>query len=138
MNKNLETIDRIYEAFGKGDISVIIDCLADDVHWEQWPDNYSQKAGIPWMRATEGKEGVTEFFSSLKELRINGFRVLSIMSNENQVAAEVMIDVDVVPTGKKFTDEEIHLWTFNDEGKIIRLRHYNDTAKHMAAAGKND
>jgi ketosteroid isomerase-like protein len=31
-------------------------------------------------------------------------------------------------------DEEIHLWTFNDAGQVVRLRHYTDTAKHMAAA----
>jgi len=28
----------------------------------------------------------------------------------------------------------MHLWTFNDAGKVIRLRHYTDTAKHLQAA----
>jgi hypothetical protein len=27
----------------------------------------------------------------------------------------------------------MHLWTFNDDGKVSRLRHYTDTAKHIAA-----
>jgi ketosteroid isomerase-like protein len=30
----------------------------------------------------------------------------------------------------------MHLWTFNDAGKVTRLRHYTDTAKHLKAAGK--
>jgi ketosteroid isomerase-like protein len=30
-------------------------------------------------------------------------------------------------------DEELHLWTFNDNGKVVRLRHYVDTAKHLDA-----
>jgi ketosteroid isomerase-like protein len=27
----------------------------------------------------------------------------------------------------------MHLWTFNEDGKVRRLRHYTDTAKHIAA-----
>jgi hypothetical protein len=30
--------------------------------------------------------------------------------------------------------EEIHLWTFDDSGKVAGLRHYTDTAKHIKAA----
>jgi hypothetical protein len=29
----------------------------------------------------------------------------------------------------------MHLFDFDDEGRIRRLRHYTDTAKHMKAAG---
>lgn len=38
-----------------------------------------------------------------------------------------------VPGGGSYRDEEIQLWTFNDDGKVCRLRHYVDTAKHIAA-----
>jgi hypothetical protein len=31
-------------------------------------------------------------------------------------------------------DEELHLWTFDEDGRVVRLRHYRDTAKHIAAA----
>jgi len=34
-----------------------------------------------------------------------------------------------------YRDEEMHLWTFDANGKVIRLRHYTDTAKHIQAAG---
>jgi uncharacterized protein len=37
--------------------------------------------------------------------------------------------------GGHYRDEEIHLWTFDDAGKVVRLRHYVDTAKHIAAFG---
>jgi len=37
-------------------------------------------------------------------------------------------------TGRRYRDEELHLWTLNDDGKVTRLRHYTDTAKHIAAA----
>jgi uncharacterized Fe-S radical SAM superfamily protein PflX len=32
-------------------------------------------------------------------------------------------------------NQEVHLWTFDDSGKVVRMRHYVDTAKHMATAG---
>lgn len=134
MNNNLKTIHSIYEAFGKGDIPAIIDCLAEDVQWEKWDDNSAQQAGVPWLQARHGKEGALTFFKIVGELNIKDFRVLSIMSNENQVAVEFIIEADVPATRGHYRDEEMHLWTFDEEGKVIRLRHYADTAKHMAAA----
>ena len=136
MNNNLQTINNIYEAFGKGDIPFIINCLAEDVEWEQWADNSAQKAGVPWMQAQPGKAGAMEFFKTLGQLVIKEFSVLSVMGNENQVAAEFVIEAEIPATGGVYRDEEIHLWTFNEEGKITRLRHYIDTAKHIAAASK--
>lgn len=136
MNNNLQTVNNIYEAFGKGDIPFIINCLAEDVQWEQWADNSAQKAEVPWLMAQEGKAGAIEFFKIVGQLVIKEFSVLSVMGNENQVAAEFVIEAEIPSTGRHYRDEEIHLWTFNDAGKITRLRHYTDTAKHIAAATK--
>ena len=132
MDNNVATVNRIYEAFGIGDIPTIIDCLADNVHWEQWADNSAQKAGVPWMKAQEGKQGVIDFFTIAGELEVKDFEVLSIMANETKVAAEIIFEARVPSTGKSYRDEEIHLWTFNQEGKVISLRHYADTAKLIA------
>ena len=135
MNNNLQTVHSIYEAFGKGDIPFIIGCLAEDVEWEQWSDNTAQKAGVPWLQAQKGRAGAMNFFQVVGGLQIKEFTVLSIMANENQVAAEFVIEADVPSTGGHYRDEEMHLWTFDEHGKVKRLRHYTDTAKHMAAAG---
>ena len=48
-----------------------------------------------------------------------------------------MIEVHL-PNGGSYRDEELHLWTFDDEGKVSRLRHYTDTAKHISAAKGED
>jgi ketosteroid isomerase-like protein len=56
------------------------------------------------------------------------------MANERQVAAEFIFEAHVPSIGNHYRDEEIHLWTFNEEGKVIGLRHYTDTAKLIAAA----
>ena len=42
---------------------------------------------------------------------------------------------DVPSTGGHYRDEEMHLWTFDAAGRVIRLRHHTDKAKHIRAAG---
>jgi len=43
-----------------------------------------------------------------------------------------------LPNGGRFADEEIHLWTFDESGRVVRLRHYLDTAKHIATSRGED
>ncbi|HSJ69634.1 MAG TPA: nuclear transport factor 2 family protein [Anditalea sp.] len=131
---NLDTVNQIYNAFGKGDIQTILECLADNVKWEQWSDNSAQKAGVPWMQARQGKEGALEFFKIVSEFNVKDFQLLSIMGNETQVAVEIIFEANIPSTNGHYRDEEIHLWTFNDEGQVVRMRHYTDTHKHIAAA----
>ena len=133
----LETVKGIYDAFGRGDIPAILATLADDVAWEAWDDNSAAHAGVPWMQPRHGRDGAAQFFGLVgSHLRVLEFRVLSIMAGDNQVAAEFVIEADIPSTGGHYRDEEMHLWTFNADGKVTRLRHYTDTAKHIRAAGR--
>src|SRR5688500_18366801 len=102
MNNNVASVNRLYEAFGNGDIPTSLDCLADNVQWEQWADNSAQKAGVPWMQAQQGKQGAMAFFRSVGELAVKDFQVLSIMANESQVAAEFIFEASVPATGKQY------------------------------------
>ena len=132
--RNLATVQGIYEAFGKGDVPGLLEPLADDVVFEEWPDHSAQKAGVPWFAERRGHDGAGEFFALAGGWEIHDFQVKSMMAGGNQVVVEVVMDA--TPTGgSHFRDEELHLWTFGDDGKVKRLRHYVDTAKHIAAAG---
>lgn len=131
---NLESVAAIYGAFATGDVPAILNFLADDVQWEAWADNSAQKAGVSWMAAKHGKPGALEFFQTLgTQLAIKNFQVLSLMGNETQVAAEITIEFELLANGHSVRDEEIHLWTFGNNGKVVRFRHYLDTAKHIGA-----
>ena len=134
MSNHLATVGAIYEAFGKGDISTILSHMAEDVQWEQWADNSAQNAGVPWLAPRQGKAGVLAFFQVLGGMPIKDFQVLDMMAGSNQVAVEFVIEAEVPSTGGHYRDEEMHLWTFDESGKVSRLRHYTDTAKHLAAA----
>jgi ketosteroid isomerase-like protein len=61
------TVAEIYAAFGRGDVPAILDALAENVAWEQWPDNYAQRAGVAHLLPRRGPGQVAEFFTVLAE-----------------------------------------------------------------------
>ena len=130
---HVQTVNAIYQAFGRGDIPAILDCMSPDVHWEAWADNSAQRAGTPHLQPRRGRDGVMAFFNVLGGLQIHEFKVLDVFGGTSQVAAEIVIDFTVQATGRRMRDEEMHLWTFGADGKVLRLRHYIDTAKHAWA-----
>ena len=130
---NAQTVQEIYAAFGTGDIETIKGHLADDCAWESWADNYAQRAGVVNMEARTGPQGAEEFFGIVgTQFDIKDFQVLDVIGDGRQVAVEVEIEL-VNPSGNTISDQELHLWTFGDDGKVARLRHYIDTAKHISA-----
>jgi uncharacterized protein len=122
----------IYDAFAAGDIPAVLDRIADDCAWESWADNSAQRAGLGVLAAHTGPAGVAEFFAAVAELQIHEFQVLDVLAGERQAAAEVVIEL-TTPQGRRLRDEELHLWSFDASGRVTRMRHYVDTAKHIAA-----
>ena len=127
---NLAVVGGIYDAFGHGDIDFILGQIAVDCAWESWLDNHGQKAGIPPMKPRYGPAGVAEFFAYVATMQILDFQVLDMLASDRQVVVEVQISIGM-PDGGSVTDEELHLYSLNDEGKISRMRHYVDTAKQI-------
>ena len=132
---NTETVQTIYEAFGRGDVPAILDRIAEDAVWEAWEgENTAQEADVPWMRPRRGRDGVAGFLQDVAAgLEFHSFEPRNLLEGGNQVVATINIDATVKTTGERLQDEEIHLWTFDDEGRISGLRHYVDTAKHIKA-----
>jgi ketosteroid isomerase-like protein len=131
---NLTTVQGIYEAFGKGDVPAILDVLAADVEWESWADISAVKAGVPWMTPRHGKAEAAKFFETVGQMEIVDLQILNLMEGGDQVAVEFVLEARLPAWGGgHYRDEEMHLWTFNADGKVSRLRHYTDTAKHIAA-----
>ena len=132
---NLAVVGGIYEAFGRGDIDFILGQIADDCAWESWLDNHGQKAGLPPMKSRQGRAGVAEFFAFVETMQIQDFQVLDMLASDRQVVVEVQISI-AMPGGGSLTDEELHLYSLNDDGRINRMRHYVDTAKQIKAYGR--
>jgi ketosteroid isomerase-like protein len=134
---NAATVAEIYAAFGRGDVPAILDTLADGVAWDVWPDNFAQRAQVPHLLARRGPAQAAEFFAAIADWTVLDFAVLDIIGTGRQVVADVRASF-TLPGGGRFADEELHLWTFDDAGKVARFRHYVDTAKHIAASRGED
>lgn len=131
---NTTTVQKIYEAFGKGDIPAILSHLHAEVEWEHDATDH----GIPWLAPRRGREAVAEFFATLAQLDIQHFEPRNLLAGGNQVAAVIAIEAEVRATGKKFRDLEMHLWTFDEQGMVTRFRHVADTHQHyLAYQGQN-
>lgn len=130
---NAATVQDIYAAFGTGDVPAILGHVAEDCAWESWADNSLQNSGAGYFQVRTGPGGAGEFFATMGGFEIHDFQVLDVIGDGRQVVAE--IEVELTPAGgTRFRDQELHLWTFGEDGKVVRFRHYVDTAKHIAAS----
>lgn len=132
---NLPTVQRIYEAFGQGDIPGILECLAEDVDWEY--DNL--ESGVPIVSPGRGKDVVLRFFEALGSgVEFTVFEPRAMMESGDLVAAVFKLDAVVKDTGKSFQQEtEIHLWTFGEDGLVSRFCHRADTHAFWLAYQKD-
>lgn len=123
---NVETVQQIYEAFGRGDVPAILEHLEEDVRWEQWPTgNTAQDQDVPYMRARSGREAAAGFFQDIEEdFEMNSFNPHSFLEGGDLVAAVIEYDLTVKATGKRVRDEEIHVLEFGSDGKIAAYRHF--------------
>jgi ketosteroid isomerase-like protein len=66
---NVETVQAIYQAFGRGDVATILDWLDDAVEWE----TTVPVSDVPWLHARRGRANIVGFFESLAPLEITRF-----------------------------------------------------------------
>jgi ketosteroid isomerase-like protein len=135
----IETVKRIYAAFGRQDIGTILEALSDDVVWEYAYDTAAHveaHGGIPWLLPRRGKDGVLGFFKALGAgLRIQHFEVTAVLGEGTRVVALIDLDAEVAHTGRPIVErDEPHIWHFDAAGKVIRFRHASDTLQHQRAA----
>ena len=71
-------------------------------------------------------------------LHVQEFQVLSLMAGGNQVAVEFVIAARLKKGDGGYRDEEMHLWTFGDDGKVVEappLPRYGEARGGRATRG---
>ena len=122
-NANVESVQRIYEAFGAGDVETILGLLADDVDFS----TESDARIAPW-HGVRTKAEVPAFFQAIGEtIDVTDFTVLSVTANDTDVMAVIRFGFTVRSNGKSGTMNLHHWWTFRD-GKVVLYRGSEDTA----------
>ncbi|HEY3496118.1 MAG TPA: nuclear transport factor 2 family protein [Polyangiaceae bacterium] len=130
MNHLIATVRTIYQAFGRGDVPTILELLHPDVEWEHDAIDH----GIPWLRPGRGRDHVAAFLGEVSKLEFHAFAPEAFLTDESRVAVFVRHEVTNPATGKRFAGVEIHYWTFDETGRVSRMKHFADTAQHKDAA----
>ena len=125
-----QSVQQIYEAFGKGDIEGILGRLADNVEWEYGINS----TDVPWLQPRRGRAQVAAFFQALGAMDIHTFQPKAIIESGNTVVALADFDATVKATGRRISEEdEVHVWHFDAAGKVSRFRHRADTHQQWKA-----
>ena len=120
----IDTVQGIYEAFGRGDVPAILAVLTDDVDFGSEIDSKM----APWHGRRRNKQEVAEFFRALGEnLEVTEFTPLAFTSNDTDVMAVIRFGVTVPATGKSGA-MDIHHWFRFDGDKVCFYRGTEDTA----------
>jgi ketosteroid isomerase-like protein len=125
----IEAVQRLYAAYGRGDLDGVLAELADDVDWAA----EAASTSVPWYGAHLGKDEVPRFFKEIgSNIDVSEFALLSVAANETDVMVIVRWAYTVGATGKQAAMTMQHWWRFAD-GKIVFFRGAEDTEQSAAA-----
>jgi ketosteroid isomerase-like protein len=124
-DENIKTIQNLYEAFGRGDLAVILDAVSDDVDWA----TDTSSVAAPWYGVRTGKAGVTGFFEAFGwAMEVDEFTPQTFAANDTDVLTVVRCRARARATGKALDMNLHHHFVFGG-GKIIYYRGTEDTAQ---------
>ena len=125
----IEAVQRLYEAFGRGDVEAVLADLADDVDWAA----EAASTSVPWYGKYRGKGEVPRFFQDIgTNVEITEFAPLTFTSNETDVIVAVRWAYTVNATGKTAAMTMQHWWRFAD-GKIVSFLGSEDSEQSANA-----
>jgi len=126
--ENVQLIQELYAAFGRGDVPAILDQLTDDVVWyDPGPPE------VPHAGAYSGREGVGRFFARTDEtLEIDEFAPTEFLAQGDRVVVLGSLHARVKETGRSYDNEWAMVWTLRD-GEVAGWQIYEDTAREFAA-----
>ena len=116
-----QTIESLYEAFGRGDIPFIVNHFAPGAP-------FRQPASTPWGGSYTGPEGAALFFQRLNEgVETTGFTVEESVEAGNLVFSTGVHDAIVRKTGKPVSVRWMFRWTV-EHGKVTSYEGLYDAA----------
>jgi ketosteroid isomerase-like protein len=128
--QHVEVVQKVFAAFGQGDIPTILDLVSDETEW----GFNVRESDIPWHEPVRGKAYLPQFFSSLAgNLEFQVFEPREYIAADGSVVAHVHMEYIIKKTGRPVTEDALFWWRLNPEGKITGLTHYEDTAQVLAA-----
>ena len=117
-----EVVQGLFEAFGRGDINLILQHLVPDCRW------VIPGQGIPTAGVYQGHEGVAQFFQKLSETeKVLRFEPREYFANGDDVVALGFEENQVISTGKKARSNWAMLFRMHD-GLVAYYEAFWDTS----------
>jgi uncharacterized protein len=128
-DSNTQLIVSIYEAFGRGDVQQIVSRVRPDARW----DFNVTTSDVPWHVPVTGPAEVPRFLAAfVGNVALEAFEPRQFIAAGDEVIAHIRIAYTVKRTGHRVDQEQLHWWTIRD-GKVQRLRHFEDTSQVVTA-----
>jgi uncharacterized protein len=126
-DKNIATVQQIYQAFGRGDVPGILEHIADDMRGF---GVVSESTEVPWHIQITRKGDVPKFFQALAaECEFTRFEPRDFAAGGDQVYCTVSFDVTMRRNGRKVSFENsMHRFTLKN-GRVVEWRGSEDTEK---------
>jgi len=134
MGDNVAVVREFYATLGRGDLQGIIELVEEEVDWQS-PVTRAHPPEIPWSSIRRSKQEVAAFFKELgQNVKPEGFELSKITAQDDRVVVEGKNRGTVKKTGRTYEHEWVMIFSIRDN-KIIRFRHYYDTADLVGAFG---
>jgi len=129
MSDNINLLQRMYAAFGSGDIETLLANMTEDVSW----GTETVVTEVPWYRIREGRQGAGDFFATLaREVDFQRFEPTIFAGAGDEVFVHVDYEYRLKKNGKSAATGSVHQFTVRD-GKVSKFRAFEDTAAIRAA-----
>lgn len=130
--ENTDTVRRMYEAFGKGDIQTVIAALDPQVEWWE-AENFIYADRNPYVGPQAVLEGVFARIAAEWE----GFVVSpkEILDAGGTVIGHGYYSGTYKKNGERVRAQFAHFFTFRD-GRVVKFQQYTDTAQFLQAVSK--
>lgn len=119
--QNVEVIQGIYAAFGRGDVPHIISQLTDDVRW------YSHvEPLLPTSGDWSGKAKVPGFFQAIGEhIEVSAFNPRQVAASGDTVVSMGDFGGRVKKNGRNVSTQFIFVWRLRD-GRVYSYEQFHD------------
>ena len=124
-------IQRLYEAFGRGDMPAILDAIDPEVDWSAQIDAPGAEL-VPMFQNGRGHDAVLRYFGGVADLEFHMFEPRAFYVDGDVVLVELVLDFSHRTTGKRAHVDEIHRFVVR-EGRVVHYRPYADTAAIIEA-----
>ena len=115
--QNVQVIQKLYEAFGRGDIPAVLACIEENATWIN-PYGQGRFPG-QWGKPCRGHAEIVGFFQALNTaVDVRGFVPDEIIAQGSRVVVLIKWNGVVRQTGRPFDVLLVHIWTLRNE-KVI-------------------